>query len=163
MIPNLCYSDSSVLTSILEVMGWPQWPPLTSNLRFDLKFCFPIPKNLGNDPTCLIVCTRAQPYIRQQRTQPPRRQAPVVAGLDESILMRLATDIMSNVRHYNIHLDFYRLREELRRSYDPSQWTSMPVCLVSPRQLLALAFQLFKFWLYWYRPTWAISQPNFSN
>ena len=75
---------------------------------------------LHNRPAPCNVCTRAQPYTRQLHSQPPPRPAPVVAGIDESILMRLATDIMSSVRLYNIHLDFYRLREELRRSYNPN-------------------------------------------
>ena len=44
------YSDYSGLTSILEVIGWPQWPPLAYNLRSDLKFGFSIPRNLGVIP-----------------------------------------------------------------------------------------------------------------
>ena len=47
--PHMCKRVYSKMTSILEVIGWPQWLQMTSNLWYDLKYGFSIPENLGKD------------------------------------------------------------------------------------------------------------------
>ena len=76
---------------------------------------------VGNKATLHVASfTTARPHVvvaNATTRMASQIEAELNPGLDESTLLRLTSDIMSTVQPFNIHLNFYRLREELRQSY----------------------------------------------